>query len=53
MVPADLIIGNYRKTLEGFKDKGYKIDVKKFKENNRNRVCYSQPRQKDRKKLGA
>jgi len=32
MVPADLIIGNYRKTLEGFKDKGYKIDVKKFKE---------------------
>ncbi len=32
MVPADLIIGNYRRTLEGFKDKGYKIDVKKFKE---------------------
>ena len=32
LVPADLIIGKYRKTLESFKSKGYKIDMKTLKE---------------------
>jgi len=31
-VPADLIIGEYRSSLEDFTKKGYKIDVKKMKE---------------------
>ena len=32
LVPADLIIGAYRSTLEGFKAKGYKIDVNQMQQ---------------------
>lgn len=31
LVPADAVIGQYRKTLEGFKNQGFKIDSKRFK----------------------
>ena len=31
-VPADLIIGEYRSSLEEFTNKGYKIDVQKMRE---------------------
>ncbi len=36
LVPADLIIGKYRSTLEDFKNKGYKIDTKELKDKQHN-----------------
>ena len=32
LVPADLIIGKYRSTLENFKNQGFKIDTKELKD---------------------
>ncbi len=42
LVPSDAVVGEYRKTLAGFKSKGFKIDTKKLKEEE-HQTAYSVP----------